>query len=304
MQRWTVTDMPSQQGRSAIVTGAGGLGFEDALALAGASGEVIIAGRNPEKGEQAVKRIREDIPAANVRFELLDLGDLRSIADFGSRLRAQRDSLDLLINNAGVMMPPQRRETSDGFELQIGTNYIGHFALTGHLLPLLKKGNKPRVVSLSSLAARDGRIDFEDFQAKGRYKPMSAYSQSKLACLMYAFEFERRSLAQGWGISSIAAHPGISRTELLPNGAGRFSAAGLLRSLAWFLFQPAAQGALPTLYAATSPLAEGGSYYGPNGWNELRGYPGLAAVPDRAKDSVVASRLWAFSEALTGVEYR
>lgn len=304
MQRWTVSDMPSQQGRSAIVTGTGGLGFEDALALARASGEVIIAGRNPEKGEQAVKRIREDIPAANVRFELLDLGDLRSIADFGNRLRGQRDSLDLLINNAGVMTPPQRRETSDGFELQIGTNYLGHFALTGHLLPLLKKGNKPRVVSLSSLAARDGRIDFEDFQAKGRYKPMSAYSQSKLACLMYAFEFERRSLAQGWGISSIAAHPGISRTELLPNGAGRFSAAGLLRSVAWFLFQPAAQGALPTLYAATSPAAEGGSYYGPDGWNELRGYPGLAVVPDRAKDSVVASRFWDLSEALTGVEYR
>lgn len=304
MQRWTVSDMPSQQGCSAIVTGAGGLGFEDALALARASGEVIIAGRNPEKGEHAVKRIREDIPAANVRFELLDLGDLRSIADFGNRLRKQRDSLDLLINNAGVMTPPQRRETSDGFELQIGTNYLGHFALTGHLLPLLKKGNKARVVSLSSLAARDGRIDFEDFQAKGHYKPMSAYSQSKLACLMYAFEFERRSLAQGWGISSIAAHPGISRTELLPNGAGRFSAAGLLRLVAWFLFQPAAQGALPTLYAATSPAAEGGSYYGPDGWNELRGYPGLAVVPDRAKDSVVASRLWDLSEALTGVEYR
>ncbi len=190
MAKWTASDMPAQKGRTAIVTGTGGLGFEDALALARVGCEVIIAGRNPEKGATAVARIQSDVPGANVRFERLDLASLESIADFGERLRSEGDSLDLLINNAGVMVPPKRQETSNGFELQLGTNYLGHFALTGQLLPVLRKSKGARVVTLSSIAARDGTIDFNDLNATKSYRRMQVYSQSKLACLMFAFELQ------------------------------------------------------------------------------------------------------------------
>ncbi len=303
MTKWTISDIPSQKGRSAVVTGTGGLGFEDALALARAGSEVIIAGRSAEKGAAAVARIRAEIPSATVRFEKLDLASLESISNFGERLRGQRQSLDLLINNAGVMVPPQRRETDDGFELQLGTNYLGHFALTGQLLPLLRRGSKARVLTLSSIAARNGAIDFDDINAEKSYRPMPVYSQSKLACLMFAFELQRRSDAEGWDITSIAAHPGISRTDLLHNAPGRLSAMGIARSLLWFLFQPAAQGALPTLFAATSPNAKAGAYYGPDGMGEMRGYPALSKVPPQALDEAAAGRLWDISEALTKINF-
>ncbi|PKR88312.1 short chain dehydrogenase [Pleomorphomonas diazotrophica] len=303
MVKWTAADIPSQSGRSAVVTGTGGLGYETALALARAGGEVIVAGRNPEKGAAAVAAIRAEAPDARVRFEPLDLASLASVADFAARLKGERDSLDLLINNAGVMTPPRRQVTADGFELQLGTNHLGHFALTGHLMPLLREGRDARVVTLSSVAARAGRIDFTDLNAEANYRPMTAYSQSKLACLMFALELQRRSAAAGWGVSGIAAHPGVSRTDLLHNGAGRWSGAGLARSLLWFLFQPVAQGALPTLYAATSPDARGGGYYGPDRLSETRGHPTEAVVPARAGDAAVAARLWEVSERLTGVGY-
>lgn len=303
MTRWTASDIPSQAGRSAVVTGTGGLGYQTALALARAGGEVIIAGRNPEKGAAAVATIRAEVPGANARFEPLDLASLASVADFAARLRGQRDSLDLLINNAGVMTPPTRQVTADGFELQFGTNHLGHVALTAGLLPLLRTGRDARVIALSSVAARSGAIDFDDLNAEKSYRPMVAYSQSKLACLMFALEFQRRSVAAGWGVSGIAAHPGVSRTDLLHNGAGRRSAAGLTRSLLWFLFQPAAQGALPTLHAATAPGAKGGAYYGPDRLSETRGYPTEAAIPPRALDTAAAARLWDVSERLTGVTF-
>jgi NAD(P)-dependent dehydrogenase (short-subunit alcohol dehydrogenase family) len=303
MTKWTISDIPTQKGRSAVVTGTGGLGFEDALALARAGGEVIIAGRSAEKGGAAVARIRAEVPSATVRFEQLDLASLKSVSDFGERLRDQRESLDLLINNAGVMVPPRRLETADGFELQVGTNYLGHFALTWQLLPLLRKGSKARVVTLSSIAARGGAIDFDDINAEKSYRPMPVYSQSKLACLMFAFALQRRSDAQGWGITSIAAHPGISRTDLLHNAPGRLSAMGIARSLLWFLFQPAAQGALPTLFAATSPHAKAGAYYGPDGMGEMRGYPALSKVPPQALDEAAAERLWDISEVLTKINF-
>jgi NAD(P)-dependent dehydrogenase (short-subunit alcohol dehydrogenase family) len=303
MAKWTASDIPSQNGRSAIVTGTGGLGFETALALAKAGGEVIIAGRNPEKGAAAVSRIRSVVPSATVRFEQLDLASLASITDFGERLRGQTDRFDLLVNNAGVMVPPRRQETSDGFELQFGTNYLGHFALTGQLLPLLRNGRDARVVTLSSIAARNGAIDFDDLNATRNYQPMPVYSQSKLACLMFAFELQRRSEAAGWGIASIAAHPGISRTDLLHNAPGRRSLTGMARSLLWFLFQPAAQGALPTLFAATSSQAEPGGYYGPDRLSETRGYPVSARTPPQALDHTAAERLWQVSEALAGTHF-
>lgn len=304
MTHWTVSDIPSQRGRTAVVTGTGGLGFQDALALARAGANVIIAGRNPSKGAAAVDQIRQSVPGANVTFGALDLASLESIESFGERLRSSRDSLDLLINNAAVMTPPKRQVTCDGFELQFGTNYLGHFALTAQLLPLLRKGNKPRVVSLSSVAARSGTINFDDLQAQRSYRPMPVYSQSKLACLMFALELQRRSDAAGWGIQSIAAHPGISRTDLLPNGAGAWSVPGMARRYMWFLFQPAAQGALPTIFAATSSQAQGGVYYGPDRLGETRGYPGIAKIPAQALDTSVATRLWIESQGLTEAVFR
>ncbi|MDR6957311.1 NAD(P)-dependent dehydrogenase (short-subunit alcohol dehydrogenase family) [Pseudomonas brassicacearum] len=304
MTHWTVSDIPSQRGRTAVVTGTGGLGFQDALALARAGANVIIAGRNPSKGTAAVDQIRQSVPGANVTFGALDLASLESIESFGERLRSSHDSLDLLVNNAAVMTPPKRQVTCDGFELQFGTNYLGHFALTAQLLPLLRKGNKPRVVSLSSVAARSGTINFDDLQAQRSYRPMPVYSQSKLACLMFALELQRRSDAAGWGIQSIAAHPGISRTDLLPNGAGAWSIPGMARRYMWFLFQPAAQGALPTLFAATSPQAQGGVYYGPDRLGETRGYPAIAKVPAQALDTSVSARLWVESQGLTEAVFR
>ncbi len=303
MVDWTASDIPAQTGRSAIVTGTGGLGLETALALAQAGGEVIIAGRNAEKGAAAVAKIRQQAPTATLRFEPVDLASLTSIAAFAARLRDQRAGLDLLINNAGVMMPPNRQETEDGFELQLGINYLGHFALTAHLLPLLRQGNNARVVALSSIAARNGAINFDDLNARRRYSPMPAYSQSKLACLMFAVELQRRSAAAGWGIASLAAHPGVSRTALLHNAPGRRSVVGILRSALWFLFQPAAQGALPTLFAATAPQAKAGGYYGPNRLNELRGGPAEAKSPPQAHDSAASQRLWQIAAALTGVNF-
>ncbi len=303
MTRWTADSIPSQNGRAAVITGTGGLGLEDALALARAGAEVIIAGRHPGKGAAAVARVQAEVPSAKVRFEQLDLARLSSVADFAARLSAQRDTLELLINNAAVMNPPRRQETPDGFELQLGTNYLGHFALTAHLLPLLRRAEDPRVVTLSSVAAREGAIDFDDLQAERGYRPMQAYGQSKLACLMFALELHRRSEANGWGVASIPAHPGVSRTDLLHNAPGRRSAAGLARTFLWFLFQPAPQGALPTLFAATSPGARAGVYVGPDRLSETRGFPAPAKVPPQAEDRAAAERLWRVSEQLTGVAF-
>lgn len=303
MARWTTREMASQTGKVAVVTGTGGLGLETARALARAGAQVVLAGRNPEKGVAAIAQIRAELPSAAMRFELCDLASLRSIADCADRLRNRHDRIDLLINNAGVMVPPTRQETADGVELQLGTNYLGHFALTGHLLSQLRRAPGARVVTLSSVAAREGRIDFEDLNAEDAYRPMPAYAQSKLACLMFALELQRRSDAGQWGVASIAAHPGIARTDLLHNAPGRWSAMGLARSLLWFLFQPAAQGALPTLYAATAPEAAPGGYYGPHALSETRGYPVAARVPPQALDPAVATRLWALSENLTDIRY-
>lgn len=303
MTQWTTKNIPNQQGRSVVITGTGGLGYEDALALARAGAAVIIAGRNPAKGAEAVSKIRAESPGADVRFEAVDLGNLASIQAFGQRMQAEHPSLDLLINNAGVMTPPTRKVTSDGFELQFGTNYLGHFALTAHLLPLLRKGRNPRVVNVASIAVRNGAINFEDLQSERSYIPMTAYGQSKLANLMFSLELQRRSAAAKWGLASIGAHPGVSRTDLLPNSVERTSVSGLARRWLWFLFQPAAQGALPTLFAATSPDAKAGAYYGPDRLNETRGYPAPAKIPPQAEDAAVAARLWEVSERLTGVTF-
>lgn len=297
---WTSADMPSQRGRTAVVTGAGGLGFETALALAVKGGDVILAGRNPDKGRAALDHIRAAAPAAIVRFELLDLASLASVEAFAARVLERAEPLDILINNAGVMALPSRHETADGFELQFGTNYLGHFALTMRLLPLLLQAPAPRVVSLSSLYHRQGRIGFDDLQGERSYRPGAAYGQSKLAMLIFALELDRRVKAAGIPLMSNAAHPGFARTELIANGPGTkgltYFASNLLASVA---SHSAADGALPTLFAATDPNARGGGYYGPSGWFELKGPPTDAWIAPRARDESVARRLWAVSEELT-----
>lgn len=302
--KWTATDIPSQRGRSAVVTGTGGLGYETALELAKNGAEVILAGRDKKKGADAIKKIRSSIPSANIRFEELDLASLASVQAFGERMNKERQSLDLLINNAGVMTPPTRKTTKDGFELQFGTNYLGHFALTAHLMPLLRKGNQPRVISLSSLAHRNGAIHFDDLQFERAYNASKSYAQSKIAMIMFALELQKRSDAAGWGLLSIPVHPGISRTDLLLNGAGPNSLPGLMRRfLGPILFQPAAQGALPALFAATSPSVKAGTYYGPGGFQEVRGYPKPGKMAPQALDAAASSRLWEVSKQLTHVDF-
>lgn len=301
---WSTKDIPDQSGKLALITGAtGGLGYETALALARAGADVMLTGRNAEKGATALARIRAEVPRAKISYETLDLSALANVAAFAEHFAAEHDHLDILVNNAGVMAPPQREQTRDGFELQLATNYLSHFALTARLLPLLMAAPAARVVPLASVAARQGKIDFTNLQSEHDYKPMVAYSQTKLACLMFGFELQRRSDANGWGIASIAAHPGVARTELVVNGMGDSSPAGLARRYLSFLFQPVPQAALPTLMAATDPHAKRGTYYGPQGMFEIRGYPGEASVPAQSLDLTVARRLWEISEQLTGVRF-
>jgi NAD(P)-dependent dehydrogenase (short-subunit alcohol dehydrogenase family) len=288
-----------------VITGAtGGLGYETALALAGTGAVVVLTGRNEAKGRDALQAIRGKFPNARIAYENLDLANLASVAEFAARFVATYTSLDLLINNAGVMALPNRQTTVDGFEMQFGTNYLGHYALTAHLLPRLRRSHLPRVVNLSSLAHRSGAINFDDLQGTRSYVPWKAYSQSKLAMLMFALELQRRSDAAGWGLMSNAAHPGYARTDLIANGPG---ASGLLwqlnKSLQPFISHSAAEGALPTLFAATSLEAKPSGYYGPNWFYELKGPPVPARIMPRAKDPAVAARLWDVSAALTGVSF-
>jgi NAD(P)-dependent dehydrogenase (short-subunit alcohol dehydrogenase family) len=302
---WTTADIPPLDGKTAVITGAtGGLGYETARALAGAGAQVMLTGRNDAKGNDALQRIRGQFPNAGIAYEKLDLADLASVADFAKRFAAAHRSLDLLVNNAGVMALPQRQTTADGFEMQFGTNYLGHYALTAHLLPWLRRGSQPRVVNLSSLTHRRGAIDFDDLQGTRSHSPQKAYSQSKLAMLMFALELQRRSDAGGWGLMSNAAHPGFARTDLIANGPGTGGLLGLLsRLLQPSLSHSAAEGALPTLFAATSPEAKPAGYYGPNGFYELKGPPVPAKIMPQAKDSAAAARLWDVSAALTGVSF-
>jgi NAD(P)-dependent dehydrogenase (short-subunit alcohol dehydrogenase family) len=305
MKIWTTKDIPSQARIRAVITGAtGGIGYETALGLASAGAEVLVSGRNPDKGQVAIEQLRRAVPGANVHFESLDLASLDSIRNFAGRLDAENKPLNLLINNAGVMAPPKRRLTADGFEIQFGTNHLGHFALTGLLLPLLRKAPAPRVVTVSSLAHRGGKIDFDNLQAERRYDPFTAYSQSKLANLLFTFELQRRSDAHGWGLTAIAAHPGIARTDLIANGPGAGGMIGILSKLfGGFVTHAAADGALPTLFAATSAEAKPMGYYGPTRLREMRGPVGPAAVAPQAQDEIVARRLWEESESLTEVRF-
>ena len=296
--------MPSQKGRVFLITGGtSGTGYEDAKALAAAGARVVIAARNPQRGQEAIDRIKQEVPRAQVQFESVDLANLSSVRALGQRLGSTLPRLDGLINNAAIMAPPERGTSADGLEMQFATNYVGHFVLTAELLPLLRKSDSPRVVTLSSIAVNRGSINFDDLQSTRAYEPMTTYAQSKLACLMFAFELQRRSDAAGWGIKSLAAHPGVAVTELVARGPGLDSVQGRQWSAMRERLQTAAQGAVPTLYAATAPEARGGAYYGPTGPNEVAGPLGLATAPPPALDAAAASRLWAITEEITGTRF-
>jgi NAD(P)-dependent dehydrogenase (short-subunit alcohol dehydrogenase family) len=309
-----VATVPDLSGRLAVVTGSNsGLGFGLARRLSAAGADVVMAIRNRAKGEAAIDEIRATVPNAKLTIKPLDLSSLAGVAALGEELNADGRPIDILVNNAGVMTPPQRDTTTDGFELQFGSNHLGHFALTAHLLPLLRAADQARVVSLSSLAARRGRIHFDDPQFEKSYTPMQAYGQSKLAVLMFARELDRRSKEAGWGIVSNAAHPGLTKTNLQISGPSRGrakpSTMERLYTLSWrltpFLWQEIDEGILPALYAATSPQAEGGAFYGPHGIYEAAGGGVTAAkVPARARDDADCRQLWEISERLTGLNYQ
>ncbi|MDT5072931.1 MAG: hypothetical protein QOH82_2251 [Mycobacterium sp.] len=292
---WTTTDIPDQSGRTAVVTGANtGLGYETAAALAARGAHVVLAVRNLDKGKAAADLIVRRYPGAEVRLQELDLTSLESVREAANQLRAAHDRIDLLVNNAGVMMTP-KSTTKDGFELQFGTNHLGHFALTGRLLDRLLATPGSRVVTVSSMGHRAGRIRFDDLQSERRYHRLSAYGQSKLANLLFTYELQRR--LAGTNTVAVAAHPGGSSSEL-----SRY-----LPSAVQLVFRPLEQdtemGALPTLRAATDPDATGGQYFGPGGFAEMRGYPKVVASNGRSHDGAVQRRLWTVSEDLTRVVY-
>ncbi|NHO32114.1 SDR family oxidoreductase [Acetobacter fallax] len=299
-------------GQVAVVTGANsGLGFETACDLARLGARVILASRSTERNEMAVRTLVDRVPSARVEAASLDLASLASVEEFSDRLAGRVSSVDVLVNNAGVMAPPERLETKDGFELQFGVNHLGHFALTGRLKPLLETSpGGGIVIAVASLAAWKGRILFDDLQSRYRYVPFHAYDQSKLANLMFGMELSRRAMTEGWNLHSRIAHPGWARTQLIVNGLGSRTGNMLTRvtelgaHVAFRLLgQSAADGAEPFVYAAASPKARDGQYYGPTGAGERRGAPGLAVIPPSAQHPAIAKRLWEVSERLTDVGF-
>jgi NAD(P)-dependent dehydrogenase (short-subunit alcohol dehydrogenase family) len=298
MSTWTFDEIPEQSGRIAIVTGANtGIGFETARALALKGAHVTLACRSPEKGQAAMDRILMASTRAEVALEQLDLSDLRNVEAFAERFTKEHDRLDLLILNAGVMVPP-RSKTAQGFELQFGVNHLGHFALTGALLPLMNLTEGSRVVVVSSTAATRGRMHFDDLHFEKRdYAPWQAYGQSKLANQLFTLELQRRLRAAGSSVLATAAHPGWTATDLQRSS-------GLLRFLNHLFAMGPRQGALPTLRAATDPQAAGGDYYGPNGFLQMRGYPKRVDMVKQARNADDAARLWNISEDLTGVHFQ
>jgi NAD(P)-dependent dehydrogenase (short-subunit alcohol dehydrogenase family) len=300
MPKWTAADIPDQGGRTAVVTGANsGLGLHTTLELARKGARVVMACRNLDKGRAAEKRIRSEVPKADLELRALDLADLASVRAFADGL--PDPCIDLLVNNAGVMALP-RRETADGFEMHIGTNHLGHFALTGLLLDRLRAAPAARVVTVSSGAHRIGRMNFDDLQTRKRYFRWTAYGQSKLANLLFAFELQRRAAAAGLELRSMAAHPGYAATDLQSHSAFFLERLFMKVSNA-VVAQSDAMGALPSLYAATEPDLPGGTFAGPDGLAEQRGHPHVVSPSGAAQDEVAARRLWDVSEELTGVRY-
>ncbi|PTU31557.1 oxidoreductase [Stenotrophobium rhamnosiphilum] len=308
---WCRKNLPKLDGKRALVTGAAsGLGYETAAGLAAMGAHVILADRNVEGGQAAVKKIRESMFGVHVEFRALDLADLAEIRGFADTLRADGEPLDILVNNAGILPPLERRVTADGFELKFGVNVLGHFALDGQLLESLRRSSAPRVVWVSSLVHRHASIDFRDLQAERSYEPQRAYNQAKLACLVLAMELHERAKQSGIALSALAAHPGVARTGL---GDARATekhrrirdyaeAAAFWVAMKW-MSQPQGRGALPILHAAAADAVRSGTFFGPDGVGEMKGDPKIVKPSKSALDPVLRQRLWAECEKLTGVRY-
>jgi len=302
-EEWTVEDIPDLSGKVVIVTGANsGIGLEASRELARKGAEVVMACRTQDKAVAAMQQIQEDIPQAMLEYIHLDLADLASVKMFAADFKSRYDRLDVLLNNAGIMMVPYRK-TADGFESQFGTNHLGHFALTGSLIGLILKTPGARVVNISSNAHYAGEMDFDNLQyVDGGYNPTAAYNRSKLANLLFTYELQRRFESKGAEALALAAHPGIAATGLADHFLGG-KLSGLIQGIMKVLFQSAKMGALPGLRAATDPQAEGGNYYGPGGKGERSGYPVVVSSNEASHNQQDAAMLWKVSEDLTGVKY-
>jgi NAD(P)-dependent dehydrogenase (short-subunit alcohol dehydrogenase family) len=310
---WTPADIASQAGKRILITGANsGIGYHAASMLARKGAQVVLACRDKQRGEAALARLNAEAPGAHAELALLDLASLASVRQFAEQELAAQRSLLVLVNNAGVMAPPKRLETADGFELQFGTNVLGHFVLTALLMPALERSaasspERPRIVTIASIAHKRGQIGFDDLQSTRHYSPMRAYQQSKLADLMFAFELDRRLRAANSRVMSVAAHPGVAQTNLFRGGdrsAISRAARDLLGTFIGTLLNTDDAGALPTVYAATSADASDGGYYGPQGWLEARGRNvGAADVASQARDISAAARLWQVCEDLTHTRF-
>lgn len=302
MSDFNLSALPSQKGRIAIVTGSNtGLGFETAKALASKGATVILACRNIQKAEAAKEEILKTAPKSDIDPIQLDLSKLASVRQFARDFLAKYQQLDLLINNAGVMMPPYSK-TEDGFELQMGVNHLGHFLLTGLLLDTVLSTPNSRIIALSSIAHKRGKMQFDDLQWEKNYKKMPAYAQSKLANLMFALELDRRlKTKDNHSCIAVAAHPGVSNTELVRHFPKLL--VWVMMPLFSFMIHAPEKGALPTLMAALDPSVKGGDYYGPQGYQEMKGSPGKAESTTLANDKEIAKRLWTVSEELTGINY-
>jgi len=295
-KKWGVNDVTSQDGKRFIVTGSNtGTGFHIAKNLAIKGGEVILACRNESKAHQAMERIRKVRQDSKISFEKLDLASLKSVNEFCNSIQNKYEHIDVLVNKAGVMVPP-KSETEDGFELQFGVNHLGHFALTGKLLPILENSQNPRIVCMSSIAHNMGKIDFEDINCKkSKYKKWARYSQSKLANLIFAIELDSRLKEGGFKSRAIASHPGYSATDLQRHTGSKF--------MNYIIAMSAEQGSLPALFASTEDEALTYPYWGPAGGQEIRGWTGKAKINRKAKDKNTAKRLWEISCELTGTDY-
>ncbi len=296
-EHWDINNIGDQRGKVVVVTGSSsGIGYEAAKALADKNAEVTIAVRNQLKGDKAVEKIVQENANANVKIMILDLADLQSVKSFAEKFKKENQKLDILINNAGVMIPPYSK-TKDGFELQFGTNHLGHFALTAQLFDLLKNTPGSRIVNVSSTAHNFGKLDFSDLNWQNRkYKPWRAYGDSKIANIYFTNKLSRLINDQGIDITVTAAHPGWTATDLQRH-------TGALEFLNRFFAMPAAQGALPTLRAAIDVDVQNGDYFGPGGFREMKGYPVKVASNDLSKDESIADKLWNISEEMTGIKF-
>ncbi|MCU0458214.1 MAG: oxidoreductase [Bacteroidales bacterium] len=302
MNKWTSERIGELKNKKIVITGSShGIGFETARILSSKGADIILAVRNLHKGEKAAAGITSGNGSLPVKVMHLDLADLYSVRQFAVDYSSNHDRLDVLINNAGVMIPPYSK-TRQGFELQFGTNHLGHFALTGLLLPVLAATPLSRVVTVSSIAARNASIDFENLDGSKGYNPMKFYRQSKLANLLFGVELQNRLERAGSSTKSVACHPGITATNLLSRGSGK-ETWKIMKALMRLVAQPAEKGALPTLFAATHPDLRGGEYIGPDGPGNHKGYPVLNNDVARLYKPDLAARLWEVSESLTGVKY-